>query len=218
LAAELPHDLLALSETLSLFHVTGDDDYLLLVAVASTEHLQRFVLDRLLRRPEVDRVRTLIVYQHRHKDVTPRRLARQDGGEPPMRWLLAEWPLGEPAPTKYWLSNLPATTPLVELVRLARSRWRVEQDYRELKGALGRIISKAAAGWAGTTTSPWCRSRTAFDPGAAATPQNRRGGLTLWQLLEQLQVLLACWAGACPVCKRPAPRWLRRTGRPQAPT
>jgi hypothetical protein len=40
----------------------------------------------------------------------------------------------------------------------------------------------------------------------------------LWQLLEQLQVLLACWAGACPVCKRPAPRWLRRTGSPRAPT
>jgi hypothetical protein len=44
--------------------------------------------------------------------------------------LLAEWPHGEPAPIKYWLSNLPETTPLVELVRLARSRWRVEQDYR----------------------------------------------------------------------------------------
>src|SRR6266496_2348252 len=57
-----------------------------------------------------------------------------------------------------------------------------------------------------------------FDPGAAATPKTGGVGLTLWQLLEQLQVLLACWAGACPLCQRPAPRWLRRTGRPRAPT
>jgi hypothetical protein len=43
-----------------------------------------------------------------------------------VRWLLAEWPVGKPEPVKYWLANLPETTPLVELVRLARLRWRVE--------------------------------------------------------------------------------------------
>jgi SRSO17 transposase len=80
--------------------------------------------------------------------VTPRRLARQDGGELPARWLLAEWPAGKPEPTKYWLANLPADTPLVELVGLARLRWRVEQDYRELKGALG-LDHFEGRGWAG---------------------------------------------------------------------
>jgi hypothetical protein len=58
--------------------------------------------------------------------VTPRRLARAAGGELPVRWLLVEWPTGKPEPTKYWLSDLPEVTPLVELVRLARLRWRVE--------------------------------------------------------------------------------------------
>jgi SRSO17 transposase len=80
--------------------------------------------------------------------VTPRRLARQDGGELPVRWLLAEWPPGKPEPTKYWLSNLPEATPLVELVGLARLRWRVEQDYRELKGALG-LDHFEGRGWVG---------------------------------------------------------------------
>ena len=80
--------------------------------------------------------------------VTPRRQARQDGGELPVRWLLAEWPVGKATPTKYWLSSLPETTPLVELVRLARSRWRVEQDYRELKGALG-LDHFQGRGWVG---------------------------------------------------------------------
>jgi SRSO17 transposase len=81
--------------------------------------------------------------------VTPRRLARQDAGELPLRWLLVEWPRGEPEPTKYWLASLPETTPLVELVGLARLRWRVEQDYRELKGALGldHFEGRGFPGW-----------------------------------------------------------------------
>jgi SRSO17 transposase len=80
--------------------------------------------------------------------VTPRRLARQAGGELQVRWLLVEWPRGKPEPTKYWLSNLPEATPLVDLVGLARSRWRVEQDYRELKGGLG-LDHFEGRGWPG---------------------------------------------------------------------
>jgi SRSO17 transposase len=80
--------------------------------------------------------------------VTPRRLARAAGEELPLRWLLVEWPAGKPEPTKYWLANLPQTTPLVDLVRLARLRWRVEQDYRELKGALG-LDHFEGRGWVG---------------------------------------------------------------------
>jgi SRSO17 transposase len=80
--------------------------------------------------------------------VIPRRLARQAGGELQVRWLLVEWPQGKPEPTKYWLSNLPQTTSLVDLVRLARSRWRVEQDYRELKGGLG-LDHFEGRGWVG---------------------------------------------------------------------
>jgi SRSO17 transposase len=62
--------------------------------------------------------------------------------------LLVEWPQGKATPTKYWLANLPEATPLVELVGLARSRWRVEQDYRELKGALG-LDHFEGRGWPG---------------------------------------------------------------------
>ena len=62
---------------------------------------------------------------------------RQDDGSLPERWLLAEWPAGKDEPVKYWLSNLPADTPLVGLVAMAKLRWRVEHDYRELKQCLG---------------------------------------------------------------------------------
>lgn len=40
-------------------------------------------------------------------------------------------------PTKYWLSDLPVTTPRTRLIRLAKLRWRIEHDYRELKDGLG---------------------------------------------------------------------------------
>ncbi|WP_223636888.1 transposase [Corallococcus sp. EGB] len=52
-------------------------------------------------------------------------------------WLLCEWPLGEAAPTKYYLSSLPEDTPLKRLVTLAKLRWRIERDYQEMKGEVG---------------------------------------------------------------------------------
>jgi SRSO17 transposase len=85
--------------------------------------------------------------------ITPRRqaAARADGAgwELPVRWLLVEWPASAAEPVKYWLSNLPADTPIVELVRLGKLRWRIEQDYRELKGALGldHFEGRSFAGW-----------------------------------------------------------------------
>ncbi|MFJ8364634.1 IS701 family transposase [Streptomyces sp. NPDC093984] len=61
---------------------------------------------------------------------------RWDGVLPEVR-LLAEWPDGEDGPTRFWLSNLPDDTPIADLVRLAKIRWRIEHDYRELKHGLG---------------------------------------------------------------------------------
>ncbi len=55
-----------------------------------------------------------------------------------IEWLLVEWPEGEKQPTKYWLAQL-GSPPLGlrRLVRIAKARWRIEQDYRELKEELG---------------------------------------------------------------------------------
>ena len=64
-------------------------------------------------------------------------------------WLLAEWPPEAEEPAGYWLSNLPADTPIGELVRLAKIRWRVEHDYRELKTGLGldHFEGRSYLGW-----------------------------------------------------------------------
>jgi SRSO17 transposase len=70
-------------------------------------------------------------------------------GSLPAVWLLAEWPPEEPEPTDYWLSDLPEHTPLPQLVRLAKIRWRIEHDYRELKTGLGldHFEGRTFAGW-----------------------------------------------------------------------
>src|SRR6266508_592358 len=88
-----------------------------------------------------------VVLRVRPAGLQLRRVAR--GGELPVRWLLAEWPQGEPEPVKYWLASLPQTTPLQRLVGLAKLRWRVEHDYRELKDALGldHFEGRSFTGW-----------------------------------------------------------------------
>ena len=66
-----------------------------------------------------------------------RDIPRADDGCLPECWLLAEWPPGAAEPTDYWLANLPASAKPGQLARLARLRWKIELDYRRLKGELG---------------------------------------------------------------------------------
>lgn len=66
-----------------------------------------------------------------------RTIPKEPDGTLPECWLIAEWPTDAQKPTDYWLSTLPDTTELATLVRLAKIRWRIEHDYRELKHGLG---------------------------------------------------------------------------------
>ena len=60
-----------------------------------------------------------------------------DRREPREEWLIIEWPEDAEQPSDYWISNMPADTPPERLARLARLRWMIELDYRQLKGELG---------------------------------------------------------------------------------
>jgi SRSO17 transposase len=60
-----------------------------------------------------------------------------DHQPPRSEWLIVEWPAGHDAPCDYWISNLPADATPERLARLARLRWMIELDYRQLKGELG---------------------------------------------------------------------------------
>ena len=72
-------------------------------------------------------------------------------GRPPHKevWLLVEWPRGEKEPTKYFLCDLPEHCPLRRLVRIVKARWKIEQDYQQLKEELGldHYEGRSWAGW-----------------------------------------------------------------------
>src|SRR5262249_41782148 len=62
----------------------------------------------------------------------------------PEGWLLVERPRpdeseasGSAPERKYYVSSLPADTPLSRLVELAHARWAIEQFYEDAKGACG---------------------------------------------------------------------------------
>ena len=76
--------------------------------------------------------------------------ARGEGCTPdePEEWLLIEWPKGETAPTKYWLSTLPRNIAFDGLVDITMMRWRIERDYQDLKQEVG-LGHFEGRGWRG---------------------------------------------------------------------
>ncbi|HSO45810.1 MAG TPA: IS701 family transposase [Rhodoferax sp.] len=66
----------------------------------------------------------------------------------PEQWMLIEWPADQAEPEKYYLSTLPETTALNDLVYAAHMRWRIERDYQDLKQDLG-LGHYEGRGWRG---------------------------------------------------------------------
>lgn len=66
----------------------------------------------------------------------------------PEQWLLIEWPADQAEPEKYYLSTLPETAALNDLVRTAHMRWRIERDYQDLKQDMG-LGHYEGRGWRG---------------------------------------------------------------------
>jgi hypothetical protein len=112
-------------------------------------------------------------------------------------------PLEAGEPTDYWLSSLPADNPLAELVRLAKIRWRIEHDYRELKTALGldHFEGRTFTGWH-PAGHPGHR-RPAVPHPAADRPKSGCAGLSLYAVLHEQQALLATWTGPCILSGQP---------------
>jgi SRSO17 transposase len=82
----------------------------------------------------------------RHTGVFVATRVRAPHGRGP-RWLLCE--RTAPREFKFYLLNLDATASLHDLVTLARSRWPIEQQYRELKDDLGldHFEGRSYRGW-----------------------------------------------------------------------
>ena len=92
---------------------------------------------------------------------------------PRQEWLIVEWPEHEESPSDYWLSNLAADESRERLARLARLRWTIELDYRQLKGELGSTITEERSYLGFTTTARSSPARTPSHP-RAARPKSPR--------------------------------------------
>jgi len=122
-------------------------------------------------------------------------------GEAPGKevWLLIEWPEEEPHPTKYFLCDLPRSLSLKRLVDIAHGRWRIEQDYQQLKEELGldHFEGRSWRGWHHQVTMVMLAH-------AFLRLERMRGGKqsrwTLPHTRRELQWLLCTWTGLCCYC------------------
>jgi SRSO17 transposase len=122
-------------------------------------------------------------------------------GEAPGKevWLLIEWPEAESQPTKYFLCDLPRSLSLKRLVAVAHGRWRIEQDYQQLKEELGldHFEGRSWRGWHHHVTLVMLAH-------AFLRLEQARGrrvvSWTLPQTRRELQRLLCTWTGVCCYC------------------
>jgi DNA-binding Lrp family transcriptional regulator len=62
---------LGLREVVALYHVTGDVDFQVHVAVKDPDHLRDLALDAFTTRPEVESIHTALLFETRWKDTWP---------------------------------------------------------------------------------------------------------------------------------------------------
>lgn len=119
--------------------------------------------------------------------------------------LLSEWPTGQKTLTDYWLTNLPADTPLRYLVRLADAladRARLPRD--ETRPGPGPLRRPHLA-WLAPPRRPGHRSSRLPHP-PPPRPKSPSAGLTFYQVLDTLQDHIRAWTGTCPTCHRDVQR------------
>ncbi|MCY7378987.1 MAG: transposase [Gemmatimonadaceae bacterium] len=116
--------------------------------------------------------------------------------------LLIEWPNNESAPIKYWLAELPSEAlGLRRFVRLTKGRWRIEQDYRELKDELGfdHFEGRSWTGWHHHVTL----ASMAYAFLVLETVHGKKTArMTLPAARRALQALLIRLGAWCPTCHR----------------
>jgi SRSO17 transposase len=119
-----------------------------------------------------------------------------------MEWRLVEWPQDETEPTKYWLAQLGTQAlGLRRCVRIAKARWRIEQDYRELKEELGLDHYEGRQWLVGIITSASSPSPMPSSvPSRRALKKTAGASWSLPQVRRQLLALLIRLSGRCAWC------------------
>ena len=72
---QLEEDLMAMREVIAIYHVSGETDYLVHVAVSDADHLRRVALDAFGARSEIRDIQTALIFGHRRSWIMPNYLA-----------------------------------------------------------------------------------------------------------------------------------------------
>jgi DNA-binding Lrp family transcriptional regulator len=70
-----------LPEVVAMYHLTGNDDFLVHVAVHDADHLRDLAIDAFTARPEVARLRTSLVFDHQRMPALPCFVCPDDSAE-----------------------------------------------------------------------------------------------------------------------------------------
>jgi len=73
---------LARDEVVSFYHVSGDDDFMLHVAVRDVDHLREFIINNLSVRPEIVHIETRLIFEERRNPGFPVYVPEQAEAEP----------------------------------------------------------------------------------------------------------------------------------------
>ena len=68
---EFRHHALALAESMALYHVAGQHDFLVHVGVRDADHLRDLALDAFTTRPEVAQIETHLIFEHMRRALRP---------------------------------------------------------------------------------------------------------------------------------------------------
>jgi len=71
LADQLRDDLLQLPEVMQIFHMGGENDFNVHVAVYNTAHLRNLIFREFTSRAEIQNVETSLIFEHRRSKVLP---------------------------------------------------------------------------------------------------------------------------------------------------
>ena len=96
----------------------------------------------------------------------------------------------------------PADTQPERLARLARMRWKMELDYKQLKGELGldHYEGRSWLGWYHHTAL--VTAAHGFLTLGAPSPFSPAVGLTLPKAVLLMQPIFKCWTGRCQTCQQ----------------
>lgn len=117
-------------------------------------------------------------------------------------WLLIQWPKDAAQPCDYWMLWNPATDAAPSLrsaIPAARGRWKIEQDYRELKDELG-LDHFEGRGWLGWHHHVTLVSLAFCFLRSEQVHSKKTSGVTLPMIRRLLQASLIRMAGRCPWC------------------